>query len=277
MTVLLWISVFLLLVGLTFYLIWSFRESEIPARWIRVTFFGGALAFIALFIAFTWHTMLVMHRATHADQLTASVRAGKVAWQKYLCVDCHTILGNGAYYATDLTRAWNRFLDRAGGDPKVARASMIAFLRNPPQATSSRRGMPDVVSDADAASLADFLQWTSAIETNGWPPEPKRKLATLVPLARQPVHSRGEQLFAESGCPACHSIGGGPVVGPDLAGVGRRYDAETLAQWIRDPQTLYARLGTPVNKGFPEMPALGLSATEAKLIAEYLSMAGGAQ
>ncbi|MGQ9834912.1 MAG: c-type cytochrome [Thermoanaerobaculaceae bacterium] len=34
--------------------------------------------------------------------------AGKRAFEKYNCNDCHTILGFGGYYAPDLTRAYQR-------------------------------------------------------------------------------------------------------------------------------------------------------------------------
>lgn len=31
---------------------------------------------------------------------------GKLVIQSRNCMDCHTLLGNGAYYAPDLTKAW---------------------------------------------------------------------------------------------------------------------------------------------------------------------------
>ncbi|MCG7593748.1 cytochrome c oxidase subunit II [Mycobacterium sp. PSTR-4-N] len=59
---------------------------------------------------------------------------------------------------------------------------------------------------------------------------------------------RGEQVFLQTGCAACHSIRGTPadgVVGPDLTTIGDRWsigagtltnDNEHLRQWITDPQ-----------------------------------------
>ena len=276
MIVLSWIAFFLLLVAVATYVIWSLRELKVPPRWIQFTFFGGSLAFLALFIVFTFHTMSVMPRATHAEALTTSVVTGKIAWQRHLCIDCHTILGNGAYYAPDLTKAWNRFEIRSGGDRAATRAALVAFMRNPPGPSPTRRGMPAVASDADAQSLADFLEWTSRIDTNGWPPAPLRKPTAAPPPAAARPNSDGARAFASAGCTACHSIGGGAVVGPDLRDVAKRYERAELVQWMQDSGVLYAKRAGPRNAGFPLMPALHVSDVEAQRIADYL-IAGGAQ
>ena len=36
--------------------------------------------------------------------ITAEVVAGKDVWHKYNCINCHTLFGEGAYYAPDLTK-----------------------------------------------------------------------------------------------------------------------------------------------------------------------------
>ena len=45
--------------------------------------------------------------------------------------------------------------------------------------------------------------------------------------------------FYEQRCRACHSIGGGPALGPDLKGVTERKDRQWLAQFIVDPRGVY--------------------------------------
>ena len=85
-----------------------------------------------------------------------------------------------------------------------------------------------------------------------------------------PAPNAGEKAFAADGCSGCHSIGGGRVRGPDLAGVGTRMDRGTLVQFIRDPRVVYARSGAPRNAGYPLMPPLGVQADEARAIADYL-------
>ena len=41
---------------------------------------------------------------TNEDKMTQQVLDGKHVWHKYNCTNCHTLLGEGAYYAPDLTK-----------------------------------------------------------------------------------------------------------------------------------------------------------------------------
>jgi nitrite reductase (NO-forming) len=52
-----------------------------------------------------------------------------------------------------------------------------------------------------------------------------------------PEAARGKLAF-ESKCLACHSIGQGKKLGPDLAGVSKRRDAAWLTRWLKDPEAL---------------------------------------
>jgi heme/copper-type cytochrome/quinol oxidase subunit 2 len=94
----------------------------------------------------------------------------------------------------------------------------------------------------------------------------------------QPVD--GAILF-EQHCAACHSLGGGDRVGPDLAGVTQRRDEAWLRRMIREPDTLVAE-GDPVVTALVErynrivMPNLGLDeATAGALIAHLRSHDAG--
>jgi len=46
------------------------------------------------------------------------------------------------------------------------------------------------------------------------------------------------KLSFESKCLACHSIGGGRKLGPDLAGVTKRRSESWLARWLRNPEAM---------------------------------------
>jgi nitric oxide reductase subunit C len=43
---------------------------------------------------------------TAEEEAMALLNLGKLASQTKNCMNCHTLLGNGAYYAPDLTKAW---------------------------------------------------------------------------------------------------------------------------------------------------------------------------
>lgn len=102
-----------------------------------------------------------------AEQL---VTLGKKTTQAKNCINCHTMLGNGAYYAPDLTKAW---LDPGWIDEANREKTMLAFLKDPPnnaRTFGSGRRMPQLgITDEEARGVVAFLKWMSAIDTNGFP------------------------------------------------------------------------------------------------------------
>lgn len=91
--------------------------------------------------------------------------------------------------------------------------------------------------------------------------------------------ANGEAIF-KAKCAACHTVGGGKLVGPDLQGVTTRRDAAWLSAWIKEPDKVLAA-GDPIatqllaeNNNIP-MPNMALSdADVADLIAYFQSMDG---
>jgi nitrite reductase (NO-forming) len=49
---------------------------------------------------------------------------------------------------------------------------------------------------------------------------------------------KGEEVFAAKGCTACHKIGGGKLVGPDLKGVTARRDETWIKRMILRPDVM---------------------------------------
>ncbi|NNK33273.1 MAG: c-type cytochrome, partial [Xanthomonadales bacterium] len=62
------------------------------------------------------------------EDASALVTRGKLTVQAKNCMNCHTLLGNGAYYAPDLTKAW---LDPGWGAEVVREQLMVTFLLDP--------------------------------------------------------------------------------------------------------------------------------------------------
>ena len=101
---------------------------------------------------------------------------GKLTSQAKNCMNCHTLLGNGAYFAPDLTKAW---LDPAwqNGGPlqgmtgkSTVEEAMAEFLQHPSQYPTHARMMPNLGITADEAKgLVAFLKHMSSIDTNGFP------------------------------------------------------------------------------------------------------------
>lgn len=104
------------------------------------------------------------------QEAEALVNKGKMTVQARNCMNCHTLLGNGAYYAPDLTKAW---LDPSWGAEVVREQLMMQFLMDPEsnaRTFGSGRKMPDLeITEEEAKGIIAFLKWMSSIDTNGFP------------------------------------------------------------------------------------------------------------
>jgi len=100
----------------------------------------------------------------------ALVTHGKKITQGRNCMGCHTLLGNGAYFAPDLTKAW---LDPAWGSEADREEFMIEFLMDPQanaRSFGSGRTMPNLnLTKEESKAVIAFLKWMSSIDTNGFP------------------------------------------------------------------------------------------------------------
>ncbi|MBU0688169.1 MAG: cytochrome c [Gammaproteobacteria bacterium] len=103
------------------------------------------------------------------EEAEALVKLGKLTTQAKNCMNCHTLLGNGAYYAPDLTKAW---LDQYWGTKEVREVQMVEFIKDPSDKlhNSMGRRMPKLgITDEEARGVVAFLKWMSSIDTNGFP------------------------------------------------------------------------------------------------------------
>ena len=61
----------------------------------------------------------------------------------------------------------------------------------------------------------------------------------LAPIKHGQAAENGQEIFLDN-CAACHTIGKGKLVGPDLAGVTSRREAGWLIRQIKEPEKLIA-------------------------------------
>lgn len=110
------------------------------------------------------------------DEAAASalMDRGKLVIQTRACMDCHTFYGNGAYYAPDLTKAWldpdwEAWQSITGATTRED--AMVMFLMDPEKYATWTRKMPNMhLTEEDARAVVAYLKWTSAVDTNGFPP-----------------------------------------------------------------------------------------------------------
>jgi nitric oxide reductase subunit C len=104
------------------------------------------------------------------QEAEALVTLGKLTVQSKNCMNCHTLLGNGSYYAPDLTKAW---LDPSWIDESVREDLMLEFLMDPvtnARTFGTNRRMPHLgITEPEARGVVAFLKWMATIDTNGFP------------------------------------------------------------------------------------------------------------
>lgn len=99
-------------------------------------------------------------------------------------------------------------------------------------------------------------------------------LVSILSAADEPsAVEEGRTLFQQR-CSACHTIGGGDRVGPDLAGVASRRERAWLSRFIASPDEVFAS-NDPVAAGLLKqygvrMPGLGLSPPEVSQLIAFL-------
>ena len=110
------------------------------------------------------------------EEARALLHLGKLTSQAKNCMNCHTLLGNGAYFAPDLTKSWLDPAWQSGGPlqgmtgKNTVEEAMAEFLQHPSQYPTHSRMMPNLGITADEAKgLVAFLKHMSSIDTNGFP------------------------------------------------------------------------------------------------------------
>jgi nitric oxide reductase subunit C len=157
-------------------------KSQAKAFFILGTAVCG-LAFVGL----TLDTFKRIPKQTHEENLTPEVIRGKNLWDSNNCMGCHTLMGEGAYYAPELTKVYTR------------RGEMFikSQLKDPEAMFPGGRKMTNFhFTDSEIADLVQFLKWIGEVDLNGFPPKPD--LSSSPPNASASTVSATEVLSARN-------------------------------------------------------------------------------
>ena len=142
--------------------------ERITKNMAKNIYFGGGLFAILVFVGLAFDTVHQIPKLSHGEKVTESVALGKKVWENNDCVGCHTILGEGAYYAPELGNAFKRL---GGGDEKAFKEYLSGWMAAQPLDTPNRRKMPQFhLTPEQINNLADFLIWTAKVNDQNWPP-----------------------------------------------------------------------------------------------------------
>ncbi|MCB9075364.1 MAG: cytochrome c [Chitinophagales bacterium] len=125
----------------------------------RTFFLGGTLVTFLVFIALTVYSFQPKNDQTNHDKIDAKVIRGKEIFEANNCMGCHTIMGEGGYYAPELTKV----IDRRG------EAFVKTVLQSPvPWGSRGRKMVKYEMNDVDADAMVAYLKWIGELDLNGF-------------------------------------------------------------------------------------------------------------
>lgn len=138
----------------------------------RAFFLGGTVVTFLIFIMLTIYSLSSAQDQSNLEDLTAEAVRGKQLWEKNNCMGCHTILGEGAYYAPELTKVVER-----RGDAYIK----AALMSKTPWQVSGRKMVAYQMTEQEANEMVAFFKWIGNIDLNGFDrvvsPLAKKRLA----------------------------------------------------------------------------------------------------
>ncbi|WP_417606058.1 c-type cytochrome [Primorskyibacter flagellatus] len=136
----------------------------------RNIFYGGSIFFVLVFIALTVHSHRYVVNVSTADMpMSEAVLHGKHVWERNSCINCHTLHGEGAYFAPELGNVMTRW--GVTDDPEGAFEILDGWMEAQPSGIEGRRQMPYFeLTEEDKRGLAEFLRFADKTNKQGWPP-----------------------------------------------------------------------------------------------------------
>ncbi len=125
----------------------------------RAFFLGGTLVTFLIFIGMTIYSFMPRNDQTNYGKITKEVVRGKELWESNNCMGCHSVMGEGGYYAPELTKVVDR---RGEGYIKAVLMSPI------PWAPNGRKMVVYNMNEKDAEAMVAYFEWIGKIDLNGF-------------------------------------------------------------------------------------------------------------
>lgn len=227
----------------------------------KTFFLWGTAICSTAFIGLTVDTFKQIPKQTNVANMNESVIRGKHLFDKNNCMGCHTILGEGAYYAPELTKVFER----------RGEAFIKAMLTDPESMYPGQRKMVKYsFTDQEKTDFVAFFKWIGEMDLNGFPAKPtlgnvvaSNAQASVSGSAHVTVKRTNRPLVFNQMCVACHMLESqGGAIGPALDGVGSRRDASYIQKWLKDPYLI---------KADSKMPKLPLTDSDITELTAFLS------
>ncbi len=132
----------------------------------RAFFLGGTLVTFLIFIGLTVYSLSEGQDQSNEENLTAKVVRGKEIWESNNCMGCHTILGEGAYYAPELTKVVDRLNLKYDGNGEEVIKSIL--MSEGPWQPNGRKMVAYNMTEAEATDVVEFFKWIGKIDLNGF-------------------------------------------------------------------------------------------------------------
>lgn len=145
----------------------------------RAFFLGGTLVTFLVFIGLTIYSFSKGNDQTNRENLTAEVVRGKEIWESNNCMGCHTLLGEGAYYAPELTKVVDRLNIRYDGNGEQVIKSIL--MSPSPWQLNGRKMVAYGMTEQEASDVVAFFNWIGKIDLNGFD-------RVISPLAKEKIN-----------------------------------------------------------------------------------------
>jgi len=120
----------------------------------KIFFLVGTFVTFAIFIGLTIYSLNQVQTKVPDD-----VARGKHIWEKNNCMGCHTIMGEGAYYAPELTQVIAR-----RGEAYVRGV----LMSKQPWQPRGRKMVAYGMNEQDANDMIAFFKWIGNLDLNGF-------------------------------------------------------------------------------------------------------------